>query len=164
MKTDISYPFQSVVRAAHKGNEFSLVAGCRPEYFIALDDDVNYYIIEHLSYPAVSPFCDLSQLPCNKLWLWYQYLRVNSPGILRHLAMKIFTDVSKYSNAFIFRAKQSLGCFQGHLITLLRNNSVSSQEAALCSHTAVRNSNITSYFSDFPVRFTFPATSLEGSR
>lgn len=105
MKTDISYPFQSVVRAAYEDTKFNLVAGFRPEYFIALNDDVNYYIISHLVLPAVSSLCDLSQLPCNNLWLQYQYLRVNSPGILRHVAMKIFTDVSKYSNAFIFRAK-----------------------------------------------------------
>jgi hypothetical protein len=52
MKTDILDPFQSVVRAAYEGNEFNLVAGRRPEDFIALDDDVNNYIIAHLDLPC----------------------------------------------------------------------------------------------------------------
>jgi len=52
MKTDISDPFQSVVRAAYEGTEFNLVAGCRLEGFIALHDDVNNYIIAHLVLPC----------------------------------------------------------------------------------------------------------------
>ena len=36
MKTDISDPFQSIVRRAYEGIEFNLVAGCRPEGFIEL--------------------------------------------------------------------------------------------------------------------------------
>jgi hypothetical protein len=38
--------------AANEGIEFNLFAGCRPEDFITLDDDINNYIIAHLVLPC----------------------------------------------------------------------------------------------------------------